>query len=113
MGITYDTSIIWAVFVAIAAGTYLFRVSFIALFGYLAEIPSWATQVLRFVPMAVLGALVAPALLAPDGAVALSINNYRLLAGAVAAGAAYQTDNILATIGIGMGALYLFQFLLG
>nr|WP_208288618.1 AzlD domain-containing protein [Halobacterium sp. R2-5] len=94
------------VVVAAAVGTYLLRVSFVALFGRLDDVPPRAKRVLSFVPPAVLAALVLPELVLSDGALAVSLGNDRLLAGVVAAVVAWRTEDMLATVGVGMAALY-------
>jgi len=53
---------------------------------------------------------VAPAVLAPDGAVAVA-GNGRLLAGTAAALVAWYTENILATIVVGLAVLIGLGFL--
>ncbi len=110
MAVEISTTQLWVVFLAIAVGTYMFRVSFIALMAYIDEVPAPLTRAFRLIPAAVLAALVAPALIAPDGTVAVSLGNERLLAGMVGIGVATVTENMLATIVIGMGALYLFEY---
>ncbi|WP_232701383.1 AzlD domain-containing protein [Halobacterium wangiae] len=97
---------LWLVILAAAAGTYVFRVSFVALFGRMDEVPPRVKRTLAFVPPAVLAALVAPELLLQDGALAVSLGNDRLLAGLVAAGVAWRTEDMLATVAVGMGVLY-------
>ncbi len=97
---------LWLVVVAAAVGTYLLRVSFVGLFGRLDDVPPRAKRVLSFVPPAVLAALVLPELVLSDGALAVSLGNDRLLAGVVAAVVAWRTEDMLATVGVGMAALY-------
>jgi branched-subunit amino acid transport protein len=62
---------------------------------------------LRFVPPAVLSAIILPDLLRPDGVWALSFGNVRLLAGILAALVAWRTKNALLTIGVGMAAFWI------
>lgn len=102
---------IWVAIALAAIGTYLLRVSFVAIFGRVDSVPPRVTYVLGFVPAAVLAALVAPPILAPDGALALSIENERLLAGGVAALVAWRTEDMLATIVVGMGVLWALTWL--
>lgn len=97
---------LWLVVLAAAAGTYALRVSFIALFGRLDDVPPRVERVLSYVPPAVLAALVLPELVLSDGALAVSLGNDRLLAGAIAAGVAWRTEDMLATVAVGMGVLY-------
>jgi len=98
--------VLWAVILAAGVGTYFLRLSFIPLFGRFEQVPPRVERVLRLVPAAVLAALVFPAIFAPDGQVALSIDNARLLAGAIAGVVAWRTENMVATIVVGMGTLW-------
>jgi len=102
----------WPALVAAGLVTYLIRLSFIALLGRF-ELPPLAAQALRFVPPAVLSAIIFPELILRNGAPDLSLHNHRLLAGLAAAGVALSTRNVLATIAAGMVALWALQALLG
>lgn len=106
------TETVWLVIVAGALGTFGLRVSFIAIFGRIDSVPPRVDLLLRYVPAAVLAALVVPPLLAPAGDLSLSLGNDRLLAGSLAAVVAWRTENMLATIGVGMGALWTLTWLL-
>lgn len=108
-----DATALWIVIVAAGIGTYGLRVSFIALFGRLDEVPPRLTGVLRFVPAALLAALVAPALVSLTGppAPGLVFAPREVVAGATAAVVAWRTENALATIGVGMVALWTLQAL--
>jgi branched-subunit amino acid transport protein len=64
---------------------------------------------LRFVPPAVLSAIVLPELVMPSGSLDLSLHNLRLLAGCVAMLVAWRTKNVLGTIVVGIGVLLLLQ----
>jgi branched-subunit amino acid transport protein len=61
--------------------------------------------------MAVLSAIILPALLLPHGTLALSYSNARLIAGIVAVIVAWRTKNVFVTLIVGMGTLYLVQAL--
>jgi branched-subunit amino acid transport protein len=92
--------------------TFGIRLSFIALLGKV-ELPHVVLRSLRFVPPAVLSAIILPEVLVRDGAVALDAGNTRLLAGAVAALVAWRTRSVFVTIAVGMAALWAAQALLG
>ena len=64
-------------------------------------------------PPAVLAAIVAPGLLMREGAVDLTLDNPRWIAGALAILVAARTRSVLAAIVSGMGALWLLQWALG
>jgi branched-subunit amino acid transport protein len=91
--------------------TFVTRLSFIALLGRL-EVPPLLTRALRFVPAAVLSAIILPELVVQRGAVDLSAGNPRLLAGLLAAAVALKTRSVGLTIGSGMLALWALQALL-
>lgn len=97
---------LWLVVVGAAVGSYLLRVSFIALFGRVSEVPPRVKRMLSFVPPAVLAALVLPALVLQDGTLAITAGNDRLLAGGVAAVVAWYTEDMLPTVIVGMAVLY-------
>lgn len=99
---------IYLVMVVAGVGTLALRFSFIGLLRRgVDEIPELARRVLRLVPAAVLAAIVAPGLTHPG--TVLDPWNVRMLAGAVAAVAAWRTRNVSATIAVGMAALWLLQ----
>lgn len=102
---------LWLVIVAAGVGSYVFRVSFVALFGRVEAVPPRVKRTLAFVPPAVLAALVFPELLLRDGALSVSLANERLLAGGVAAVVAWYTEDIFATVVVGMFALYAITYL--
>ncbi len=75
------------------------------------EMPLLMRRALRFVPPAVLSAIVAPELLQPGGVLNVSLGNFRLLAGALAILVAWRTRSVLWTIAVGMGALWFLVWL--
>lgn len=110
---TLPDSIVWVVILLLGVGTYMFRVSFFVLLGRISDVPDGVQRVLRFVPPAVLSALVLPAIVAPGDQVSLTVSNLRLLAAIVAGVIAWKTEDIFATIVAGMGALYLLSWSVG
>lgn len=101
---------LWLVIIGMGVITYVIRLSLIALSDRLA-LSDTIRQALRFVPPAVLSAIIAPEMLRPGGALDLSLGNERLLAGLVAIVVAWRTKNVLLTIGAGMVTLWLWQWL--
>jgi branched-subunit amino acid transport protein len=101
---------LWLTMIAIGIATFAIRFSFIYLFGQF-EIPDSLRRALRFVPPAVLSAIVFPELLMPGGIFEISLGNGRLLAGVLAALVAWRTKNVVLTILVGMAALYILQAL--
>jgi len=102
---------IWLIFLLGGALTFGMRFSFIYLFGRF-EIPEMLHRALRFVPPAVLSAIVFPELLIQSGQVKVTWTNFHLLAGIAAIIVAWKTKNTLLTILSGMAALLLLQFFL-
>lgn len=103
--------IIWLLIIGIGAATYATRLSFITIFSK-REIPAPVLRVLRFVPVAVLSAIIWPQLFLVNNALDLSTANPRWLAGLIAALIAWRTRNVLLTIGVGMAALWILQWVL-
>lgn len=107
-----DSGLVWLVVVILAVGTFLIRVSFIELFEFLDDLPEWVEDALRFIPVAVLTAIVLPHIVTLDASLAVSISERKLFAGAVAAVVAWRTENMLATIAVGMGLLWGLTFVI-
>jgi branched-subunit amino acid transport protein len=105
MTTSYGTVAILAVIAVIGVITFAIRLSFIGLFGRLDELPRTLERPLQYVPAAVLAALVLPAFVT-IGPTAGSLAVDRLVAGGIAAGVAWRTEDVLATMVAGMGALW-------
>ena len=97
-------------FIMIVCGAlaFLLRFSFIGGSRFLPKSEKFQ-HVLRYVPPAVLAAIIAPEIFAHNGAVSLGLENLRLWAALVAVATAYLTRNTLATIAAGMAALWCLQ----
>ncbi len=96
----------WLIIVAIGLGTYLIRLSFIAVFSRYG-VPIWLQTPLRYVAPAVMAALVAPAVLTPEGVVDASTANPKAYAAVVAVAIALWTRSMVWTVVAGMAALWL------
>lgn len=99
----------WLVLVGMALAAFAFRASFLLL-GERVALPPLLRRALDYVPAAVLAALVVPVFVdlhatwrAEDGV--------RLVAGAAAFAVAGRTRSVPATLGVGMGVLWLLQWL--
>jgi len=101
---------LWLTILGMGVVTYGLRLSLIALLGRL-EVPPLVSRGLRFVPPAVLSAIILPELVQPGGQLNLSLGNVRLLAGLLALLVAWCTRNVLLTVGAGMVGLWLLQSL--
>lgn len=98
----------WLIIIGMGLVTYGIRLSSIVLLGR-REFPTIVQRALRFVPPAVLSAIIFPELFQHSGQFDLSLTNMRLLAGVLASIVAWRTKNVLATIVVGMIALWLLQ----
>ncbi len=72
-------------------------------------LPLWMLRGLRYVPAAVLSAIILPELLLQQGLIDLSLGNDRMLAGIAAVLVAWRTRNVLLTVTIGLVLLWLLQ----
>ena len=103
-----STPALWLTIAGAGAVTFALRLSFIALLGRM-ETPLFLGRALRFVPAAVLTAVVIPLLFYEGGALEVSLGNERLLAGLVAALIAWRSRSVLFTLGGGMATLWALQ----
>ncbi len=102
---------IWWILIGGGLITYGIRLSFILLLEKI-SVPDWFKRALRFVPPAVLSAIILPGLFAPNGSIELSLHNTQLLAGGVAILVAWKTKNVILTILVGAVVLVLLQWLI-
>ena len=76
------------------------------------NLPAWLIEALGFVPIAVLTAIIVPAILVDPANQHISItDNPRLLAAFVAIAVALITRQVIATIGAGLATLWALQWL--
>jgi branched-subunit amino acid transport protein len=94
---------VWATILLAGAGTFAMRASFIAAADRLVDLPPWAQRILRQIPPAALASIVLPALVRPDGE--LDLTHPRFIAGIIAALVAWRTNNVVATLVVGMGVV--------
>jgi branched-subunit amino acid transport protein len=94
---------VWLAIVLAGAGTFAMRASFIAAAHRMAEVPPWASRILRQIPPAALAAIVLPALVRPEGTIDLL--QPRLAAGLLAGFIAWRTRNVLVTLVLGIAGL--------
>jgi branched-subunit amino acid transport protein len=71
--------------------------------------PDSVFRALRYVPPAVLAAIIAPGVLAPSGDILITPQNNALVASIVSIIVAWRTKNLLLTIVIGMAVLLLWR----
>jgi branched-subunit amino acid transport protein len=101
----------WLIVLLMGLVTYAIRLSLIGGLGRV-NLPLLIRRALRFVPPAVLTAIIVPEVLLPAGEIDFSLSNARLLAGLMAALVAWRTKNVVLTVAAGMGALWALGFLL-
>jgi branched-subunit amino acid transport protein len=101
---------VWLVILGGMLVTFLTRFSFIGLLPA-DRLPPLFRSGLQFVAPAVLAAIIAPALLLPEGVLDLSLNNYQLLAGLAALLVAVRFRNLWLTIAVGLAVFWILSVL--
>lgn len=101
---------VWGAIIGIAIVTFVIRFSFIYLLGRIERVPPRIELALGFVPAAVLAALAVPGFIIFEPTVVGTLTNPKLLAGIVATGVAWKTEDVTATVVTGMAVLWLFQY---
>ncbi|MEP7287680.1 MAG: AzlD domain-containing protein [Chloroflexota bacterium] len=91
--------------------TFTIRYSLMALVGKI-SLPAPVLRALKFVPPAVLTAIIVPAIVYKGDQLALSYTNDYLVAGIVTALVGWRSKNLLLTILVGMGTLFAWRWLL-
>lgn len=109
--ISQSSATIWFVIVGLAVATYLIRFSFLGLLDG-DKMPLWLERHLKFVGVAVMPGIAAPAVLWPD-ATGGEPDLARLLAAAAALGIGIWRRSVLASVLAGLITLYAGLFLLG
>ena len=101
---------IWLVM--IVGGIFTFCTRFVMLSGWVAHgLPRWLIDALAFVPIAVLTAILVPAVLIdPATQQIIVIGNKRIVAAVVATIIALLTRNVIATISSGLVTLWFVQW---
>ena len=101
---------LWLLVAGMGVITVVLRLSLIAAGGRI-DLPPLLIQGLKFVPPAVLSAIIIPEVTRPEGVLDFSPGNPRLVAGLVAAVVAWRTKNVLLTIAAGMIVLWLYHWI--
>jgi len=100
----WSDAAIWGIIAALGVGTWLVRFSFLGLIGD-REVPPWILRHLRYTPVAVLPAVVAPLVLWPE-ATGGSPDPARLAAAAVTVAVGLWTRSLLAAALAGLVTLF-------
>lgn len=103
---------VWSMICAIGVATFVIRFAPLALLARL-ELPTWLTRALRYVPPAVMAAIIAPPLFFADGTPTIEPDLARIAAATLAALVAWRTRSTLWTVVLGMLALWGLQALSG
>ena len=99
---------LWAVIVAVGALNYASRLSFIAFFAR-RSMPPLLARALKYVPAAMLTALIVPMVVDWKGSAA-DFATPRVAGALIAAAVAFATRSTLKTLAVGMAALWLLQW---
>lgn len=95
----------------VGAVTFFYRYAMIGLFAG-NRLPGWLHVLCKYIAPASFAALTASALFIDGGAVSIALDTPRPWAALVAAGVAWRSGNVLATIATGMATLYALKFIL-
>ncbi|MBA83385.1 AzlD domain-containing protein [Thalassobius sp. S69A] len=102
---------LWIVIIGLGLGSFGLRFMFTGFVGN-RPMPEWVLRHLRYTAVAILPALVAPAVVWP-AATGGQLDAPRMIAAVVTIGVGYFSKNVLAAIFCGAGSLYLALYLLG
>lgn len=108
---TFSDAEIWVIVAALGVGTYLIRFSFLGFIGDRA-MPPIVLRLLRYTPVAVLPALVAPLVVWPD-ATGGDVDPVRMIAAVAALAVGVWKKQVLWAIGAGAVTLYAGLFVTG
>lgn len=107
-----DEGVVWTLIVIVGVGLYAIRLSFLQLRGLVDEFPPALERALVYLPVAVLAALIFPAVFTLDWTIG-SVVNARAVAASMAVVVAWRTRSMVATIVVGMAVLWTVTYLLG
>lgn len=109
--VALDRAELWTVIIGLGIGSFLLRFAFLGLVGN-RQMPEWLLRHLRYTPVAVLPALVAPLILWP-GATGGETDPARLTAALVTLAIGVFLRRTLLAIVCGLVTLYLMLWLVG
>ena len=98
-----NSAMVWAIIAVLGVGTFLIRFSFLGLIGD-RPLPDFLQRLLRYVPVAVLPALVAPQVVWPN-ATGGDFDPLRFAVGIITLGVGIVTRQVLAAIIAGAAVL--------
>ena len=103
---------VWPLIAVIGVGTFLVRFSSFPLAEQLNQLPPRGQHALELLPAAILAALIVPSVVTIEPTVVGTVARPEIAAGVVAAGVAWKTESMMATIIAGMAVLWGIEFLL-
>ena len=112
MSVGVSSGTVWLLIAVVGVATFGMRLSFIQFSDVVSGVPEPVGRALALIPAAILAALVFPALFPLGGPLVETVVNPRSVAGGGAALVAWRTENMMATITVGMAVLWSLQFLL-
>jgi len=107
--IALSDAAVWGVIAALGVGTWAIRFSFLGLIGD-RPLPEWLLRHLRYTPVAVIPALIAPLVVWPQ-ATGGAVDPPRLAAAVVTLAVGFGLRSVVGAIAGGMTTLYLVQAL--
>lgn len=108
---TYTIAEIWIIILALGAGTFVIRFSFLGILGGRA-LPPWLLRHLRYTAVGILPAMVTPLVLWPQ-ATGGQMEASRIAAAALVLAVGLWTKNAILAIAVGMATLWGLGWLLG
>lgn len=102
----------WLIILGMMIVTVLPRYGVLALLGRV-ELPKPVFRALKFVPPAVLSAIILPGLLLKNDKLYIALDNSYLVAGIFSGVVAWRTRNLLLTIVLGMAAMLVYRVIIG
>ena len=102
---------LWLTIFGMGVITYLIRLSLMGLWEGV-EITAVWQRALKFVPIAVLSAIILPEMVQPGGTLNISLENGRLMGGLIAILVAWYTKSLLWPVAVGMVVVWLWTWIL-
>ncbi|MCA9996731.1 MAG: AzlD domain-containing protein [Anaerolineales bacterium] len=97
---------LWLAVIGMGIITYVIRLSLLGIWERV-ELTAVTHRALKFVPIAVLSAILVPELVMPGGTINLSLGNGRLIAGLIAIAVAWKSQDAFWPVVVGMIVLWL------
>lgn len=102
----------FGIIIGMALVTFLIRYPVLAIFSRV-QLPDVVVRALRYVPVAVLTAIIVPEMVLREGTLDLSLDNAYFIGGIAAVLIAWRTKQLLPTIGLGLLFFFGWRLLTG